>query len=92
MSDQGFPFSRQLIKNLRTVKYLKFNDNITTNALRELHMGLGNLIKSITTDNEDLKETDDKITDHMPDLCILGFVAGFMYYHDNFKRADDKEV
>ena len=44
MSDQGFPFSRQLIKNLRTVKYLKFNDHITTNALRELHMGLGNLM------------------------------------------------
>jgi hypothetical protein len=91
MSDQGFPFSRQLIKNLRTAKYVKFNDNIAANALREVQMGLNNLIKSITTDNENLKGTDDKITDHMPDLCILGFMAGFMYYHDNFKRSANKE-
>lgn len=93
MTEQGFPFSREFIKKLQNAKLIKFTDEISVNALREVSLGLKTLIKSIQNNSENNNMNGNQITNDMPDLCILGFMAGFLYYHDNFKKSgiDDPE-
>jgi len=85
MSEQGFPFVREFIKNLNKAKIVSFSDPISINALREIDIGLRMMVKNINEEHIETKEDMQLITNYMPDLCVLGFMTGFMFYHDQFK-------